>query len=191
MSHRSSMKAVVIGTSAGGMEALSKLLPAIPTNFKVPILIVQHIAPTSDNFLAKHLDSLSQIKVKEANEKEQIEPATAYVAPPNYHLLVEDDLTLSLTVDEKVNYSRPSIDVLFESAAYAFKGKVIAVVLTGANQDGAIGAALIKKLGGIVIVQDPKTAQVPVMPESAMKATQPDYVVTIEEMPDLLVRLTK
>ncbi|MEW6136551.1 MAG: chemotaxis protein CheB, partial [Bacteroidota bacterium] len=164
MSHRSVIKAVVIGTSAGGMEALSKLLPAVPSNFKAPILIVQHIAPTSDNFLARHLDSLSQIKVKEANEKEKIKPAIAYVAPPNYHLLVEDDLTLSLTVDEKVNYSRPSIDVLFESAAYAFKGKVIAVVLTGANQDGAAGAALIKKMGGIVIVQDPKTAQVPVMP---------------------------
>jgi two-component system chemotaxis response regulator CheB len=185
------MKAVVIGTSAGGMEALSKLLPALPTNFQVPVLIVQHIAPTSDNFLARHLDSLSQIKVKEANEKEKIKPAIAYVAPPNYHLLVEDDLTLSLTVDEKVNYSRPSIDVLFESAAYAFKGKVIAVVLTGANQDGAAGAALIKKMGGIVIVQDPKTAQVPVMPESVMKATQPDYVVTIEEIPKLLVQLIK
>ncbi|MDK2908708.1 MAG: two-component system, chemotaxis family, protein-glutamate methylesterase/glutaminase [Bacteroidales bacterium] len=191
MSHRSVMKAVVIGTSAGGMEALSKLLPALPTNFQVPVLIVQHIAPTSDNFLARHLDSLSQIKVKEANEKEKIKPAIAYVAPPNYHLLVEDDLTLSLTVDEKVNYSRPSIDVLFESAAYAFKGKVIAVVLTGANQDGAAGAALIKKMGGIVIVQDPKTAQVPVMPESVMKATQPDYVVTIEEIPKLLVQLIK
>ncbi len=181
----------MIGTSAGGLEALSRLLPALPTSLKVPIFIVQHIAPTSENYLTKHLDSLSKIKVKEADEKEKIEPGTAYIAPPNYHLLIEEDHTLTLTLDEKVNYSRPSIDVLFESAAYAFKGKVIAVVLTGANHDGAAGAALIKKMGGIVIVQDPKTAQVPVMPEATMKSTQVDYVVSIEEIPPLICQLTK
>lgn len=185
------IEAVVIGTSAGGLEALSKILPGIPRNFPVPILVVQHIAPNSDNFLARHLNSLSQIKVKEAEEKESIKPATAYIAPPNYHMLVEDDRTLTLTVDEKVNYSRPSIDVLFESAAYAFKGKVLAVVLTGANHDGAAGAALIKNKGGIVIVQEPKSAQVPVMPEAAIKATKPDYIVPLEEIPNLLAKLVK
>ena len=190
MQNRTKFKVVVIGTSAGGLEALSKLLPAIPQNFSVPVLIVQHIAPTSDNFLARHLDSLSRIKVKEAEEKEKIEPGVAYVAPPNYHLMLEDDLTLTLTVDEKVNYSRPSIDVLFESAAYACKGRVIAVILTGANQDGALGAALIKRMGGIVIVQDPKTAQVPVMPEATLKTTQADYVLSIEEIPALLTKFT-
>ncbi|MGC8865075.1 MAG: chemotaxis protein CheB [Bacteroidales bacterium] len=186
-----SIEAVVIGTSAGGLEALSKILPAIHHNFPLPIMIVQHIAPNSDNFLARHLNTLSKIKVKEAEEKETIKPGTAYVAPPNYHLMIEDDHTLTLTVDEKVNYSRPSIDVLFESAAYAFNGKVIAIVLTGANHDGAAGAALIKKMGGIIIVQDPASAQVPVMPEAAIKASNPDYVVPLESIPDLLVNLVK
>lgn len=191
MADFSRFKAIVIGTSAGGLEALSKLLPALPVNFGVPVLIVQHIAPTSDNFLARHLDSLTQIRVKEADEKEKIKPGVAYLAPPNYHLMIEEDLSLSLTVDEKVNYSRPSIDVLFESAAYAFKGRVIAVILTGANQDGASGAALIKRMGGMVIVQDPKSAQVPVMPEAVLKATKPDFVVQLEEIPKLLTQLIK
>ncbi|HNY06913.1 MAG TPA: chemotaxis protein CheB, partial [Bacteroidales bacterium] len=113
-------KVVVIGSSAGGMDALRILLAALPRTFALPILIVQHLSATSDSFLANYLNTQCQLRVKEADEKEKIFHGTVYLAPPNYHLLVEDDETLSLSVEEKVNYARPSIDVLFESAAYAF-----------------------------------------------------------------------
>jgi two-component system chemotaxis response regulator CheB len=179
-------EAVVIGVSFGGLKALQKILPAINPDFPAPIMVVQHQDPQADDFLASHLDSLSKIRVKMAEEKELATPGVVYLAPANYHLLVEDDHTLSLSVDEKVNYSRPAIDVLFESAADAYGSRLIGIILTGANQDGSLGLKLIKEYGGLTVVQDPRTAQAPSMPEAALAALEVDYVLSLEEIANLI-----
>ena len=175
-------KLIVIGASAGGMEALKNLLPVFPPAFPVPIVIVQHISSLSNGFMIQYLNSISSVRVKEAEEKESLCAGTVYFAPPNYHLLIEDDQTLSLTVEKKVNYARPSIDVLFESAAYTYGNALIGVVLTGANNDGAKGLATIKKAGGYTIVQSPETAYSDSMPRSAIGAATPDMIIPIEEI---------
>lgn len=190
MTKKKTYDAVVIGASAGGLEALSAILPGLPDDFPLPVIVVQHISPHSDNYLSTHLNRISAIRIKEADEKETLQAGTVYIAPPNYHLLIESDSTLSLTTDEKVNYSRPSIDVLFESACWAFSGKVIALILTGANHDGSEGAKMIHQAGGMVIVQDPFTAQVSVMPESVIKKTIPDQILKLEEIASFLIKAT-
>ena len=176
------IKAVVLGASAGGLHALKQLLPALPATFPCPLLIVQHTSPHSDNYMVRMLNELSAITVKEADEKEPIVPGTAYVAPPDYHLLVEEDFTLSLSVEEKVNYSRPSIDVLFETAADAYGPQLLGIVLTGANADGARGLAYIKKKGGFALVQQPEDAESPAMPRAAIEKAAPDKVLTLQEI---------
>jgi two-component system chemotaxis response regulator CheB len=187
--HRSKFKAIVIGVSSGGVQALKLLLGRLPVNFPLPVLIVQHISPDAGNGMAKLLDNLCAIRVKEADEQEPIEPETVYLAPPNYHLLVERGGLLALSADPPVSYARPSVDVLFESAAAVFGPALIGIVLTGANYDGSEGARTIKKSGGTVIVQDPKDADTPQMPLAAIGATQPDYIVALAEMPALLQQL--
>lgn len=182
--------AVVIGVSAGGMNALGAILPRLPANFPLPIIIVQHISPRSDTFMIRHFNSLSKITVKEADEKESIKPGFAYFAPPNYHLLIEEDHTFSLSIEGRVNYSRPSIDVLFESALDAYCTKLIGIILTGANNDGSRGLKKIKDCGGLVIVQDPKTAEVPTMPEAALKISKIDHVLKLEEIAPFLIKIT-
>lgn len=173
-------RAVVIGASSGGLHALKKLLPALPVDFPCPILIVQHISPTSDNYLTVILDKLSHIHVKEADEKEIVLPGTAYIAPPDYHLLVEADTTLSLSVEDKVNFARPSIDVLFQTAADAYKEHLIGILLTGANADGSEGLRSIKENGGFTIVQDPAEAESPFMPQAAIEHSAPNLILTID-----------
>jgi two-component system chemotaxis response regulator CheB len=173
-------KIIVIGTSAGGMDALKAILPLIPPAFPVPIVIVQHVSSLSNGFMIQYLNSISSIRVKEAEEKELLSPGTVYFAPPNYHLLIEDNLSLSLSVEKKVNYARPSIDVLFESAVYAYGKSTIGVILTGANNDGAKGLANIKKAGGYAIVQSPETAYADSMPRSAIAEAFPDLVIPLE-----------
>ncbi len=191
------MHGVVIGSSTGGFYALKKIITSLPKDFSMPILIAQHISPNSDSFMAKYFDSLSLLQVKEADEKEAIVPGVVYIAPPNYHLLVEENFTLTLSTEEKRNYARPSVDVLFESAAFAFGTKLIGVVLTGANNDGAKGLLAIKNLGGITIVQNPKEAEAYVMPQAAIQTTNPDFVLSLEEITlkltelDLLFKKTK
>jgi two-component system chemotaxis response regulator CheB len=182
-------KAVVIGASAGGMEALRIVLGGL--NPSVPVLIVQHLAPDSDSFLPTYLDEQTRLRAKEAEDKESLVPGVAYVAPPNYHLLVEADETLSLCAGERVNFSRPSIDVLFESAADAFGPDLIGVVLTGANQDGAMGLARIKQLGGVAIVQSPDSAKAQAMPRAALGATPVDHVLDLQDIAAHLNRLLK
>ncbi len=179
-------EAVVIGVSFGGLKALQKILPAIHPDVPAPIMVVQHQDPLADDFLARHLDSLSKIRVKVAEEKELATPGTVYFAPANYHLLVEDDHTLSLSVDEKVNFSRPAIDVLFESAADAYGSRLIGIILTGANQDGSLGLKRIKEYGGLAVVQDPRTAQAPSMPEAALAALEVDYVLPLNEIANFI-----
>lgn len=182
-------RAVVIGASAGGIHAIKAIIMALPGNFHLPIIIVQHISPLSDNYWITLMDSLSALTVKEADEKEKIRKGTIYITPPNYHLLIERDETFSLSIDPKVNYARPSIDVLFESAADVYKDQLIGVILTGANSDGANGLRRIKEYGGLAIVQDPATAESASMPTAAIAATQVDYILPLEEIIDILITL--
>ena len=182
-------QAVVIGVSAGGLEALKVILPALPASFPFPIAVVQHRDECSDGFLAEYLDRMSAVTVSEAEDKEPLCAGHAYMAPAGYHLLIESDRSFSLSVDPRVNYSCPSIDVLFESAADAFGESLIGIVLTGANADGAQGLKAIKARGGLAIVQDPTTAQATAMPRAALEATPVDYLVDLQQIAPLLVRV--
>jgi two-component system chemotaxis response regulator CheB len=181
-------KIVVIGSSAGGMAALTDLLSALPATYSLPTVIVQHLHPSQDTTFVEYFDRECALSVKEADEKEAIKAGHVYFAPPNYHLLIEDDGTFSLSVDEKVNYVRPAIDVLFESAVDVYGGGVIGVILTGANDDGALGMRLIKERGGLTIVQDPATAEAPIMPQAVIAATQVDHVLALPEIARLLAK---
>lgn len=184
-------KAVVMGLSAGGMQALKAFIPALPSSFPLPVAITQHNSENSDGFLADYLNGLGALTVKEAEDKEPLCSGHAYLAPAGYHLLIEDDQTFSLSVDPRVNYCCPSIDVLFESAADAFGESLIGIVLTGANGDGSRGLRTIKARGGVTIVQDPETAESRYMPQAALEATVVDHVVTLEELAPLLVQLSE
>lgn len=181
-------EAVVIGCSAGGLEALSQVLPALPKSFPVPLFVVQHQHPQSRDRLTRLLCEKCAIKIKQVDEKETPLPGTAYFAPPNYHMLLELDKTLSLTVDEWVHHSRPSIDVLFETAAETYRSKLIGVLLTGANEDGVHGLMQIKRLGGKVIVQDPDTAYAPTMPRAGIRECAVDQVLPLKEIGQVLIQ---
>jgi len=184
-------QAIVIGTSAGGTDALAEIIPKLPDNFSLPIIIVQHRHRNTDEFGTYYFDENSALKVKEADEKEPIVREYVYMAPANYHLLVEEDRTFSLSVDERVNYSRPSIDVLFESAAEVYKSKLIGIILTGANRDGAEGLKRIKQCSGLAIVQDPEGAESDAMPRAALAACEVDYVLSLEEIAKFLREISK
>ncbi len=179
-------EAVVIGVSAGGLEALHFLLPRFVKDFALAVMIVQHLHPHSDKFWIGNLDSKCQVTIKQADEKETIKPGVVYIAPANYHLLVEDDKTLSLSVSGRVNYARPSVDVLFRTVADVYGPHVIGIILTGANNDGSRGLKKIKDQGGMAIVQTPATAVVDSMPRAAIEATTVDYVLSLEEIGALL-----
>jgi two-component system chemotaxis response regulator CheB len=173
---------IVIGVSAGGFHALSKLLGSLKAGFDLPIIIVQHEKREAGDFFSRYLDIHSSLRVKQADEKEKITDGTVYLASPGYHLLIEDDRTFSLSVDELVNYARPSIDVLFESAADVYGSKTIGIILTGANTDGALGLKKIKESGGYAIVQDPVSAEVAFMPQAALKETLVDQVLPLDRI---------
>lgn len=182
---------VVIGVSAGGFKALHAILPSLPADFTFPVVIVRHQHPTSDDYLAQSLSEKCQVIVKQADEKENIKSGVVYIAPPNYHLMIEDDKTFSLSVDEQVNYTRPSIDVLFETAADVYGARSIGVILTGANIDGSSGLKKIKQRGGFAIVQHPATATVDTMPLAAIAATEVDSILPLDEICPFLVKLSK
>lgn len=182
-------QAVAIGVSSGGVQALKLLLGQLPRDYPLPILVVQHISPEAGNGMARLLDGICGIRVKEADEQDPIQPATVYLAPPNYHLLVERGKFLSLSADAPVSYARPSVDVLFESAAAVFGAGLIAVVLTGANYDGAQGVKSVKRQGGLIIVQDPADADTPQMPLAALAAVKADHVVPLTGLAPLLRQL--
>ncbi len=184
-------EAIVIGVSSGGMNAMKTMFSLLPKEFNIPIIIVQHLSANSENLWIRLLNDKSNLEIKEADEKEKIEHGKIYIAPPNYHLLLEKNKTFSLSIDERVNFARPSIDVLFESAAEAYKNKLIGVILTGSNSDGTKGLKLIKEYGGLTIVQDPSTAESSCMPASAIAAMQVDYILSLEGIIDLLIKLTQ
>lgn len=183
-------KAIAIGVSTGGVSALKLLLGALPEDFPVPVLVVTHITPDSDDSLAILLNTFCTIRVKEADEHEAIISGTAYLAPANYHLLVERGGLLALSIDPPVNFARPSVDVLFESAAEVYGAGLIGVILTGAGSDGSKGLLKIQKNGGVAIVQDPTDAEMNSMPRSALQLLKADHLAQLKEIPGLLMRLT-
>ncbi|MEP7106975.1 MAG: chemotaxis protein CheB [Ferruginibacter sp.] len=182
---------IVLGVSSGGLKALKFICTALTADFSMPIIIVQHISSRSDNQWITLLNDISNLNIKEADEKEKIEKGNIYIAPPNYHLMIERNRTLSLTIDARINFARPSIDVLFESAAEACKNSLIGVVLTGSNSDGTAGLKKIKEYGGLTIVQDPGTAESAFMPASAIAAVKVDYVLPLSGITDLLIKIDK
>ncbi len=187
----SQFKAVVIGVSTGGVAALKFLLGALPADFPLPLLVATHITPDSDDSLAVLLDALCTIRVKEADELELITSGTVYLAPANYHLLVEHGGTLAFSIDPPVCFARPSVDVLFESAADVYGPALIGVILTGAGFDGSNGLLKIKTRNGVAIVQDPADAELDSMPKAALKLQKVDHVVLLTEIPDLLMSLAQ
>jgi two-component system, chemotaxis family, protein-glutamate methylesterase/glutaminase len=162
------IEAVVIGTSAGGVEALLALLPALPAGLRAPVFVVLHLPRERPSLLVDIFGPKCAVPVREAVDKEPISAGTVYFAPPDYHLLIDDGPIVSLSDDEPVHHSRPSIDVLFESAADAFGPGALAILLTGGNEDGAAGVAAVREAGGIVVVQDPEEAYAPTMVEAAL-----------------------
>nr|WP_319394746.1 chemotaxis protein CheB [uncultured Desulfobacter sp.] len=184
-----SYEAIVIGVSAGGLTALAQILPKFDKGMTLPVMIVQHQRYDSDDFLVRYFDHMCVHSVREVEDKMPVESGTIYFAPVNYHLLVEPDKTLSLSTEARVNYSRPAIDVLFESAAETYTDRLVGIILTGANQDGTHGAARIKQLGGLIIVQDPGTAEAETMPMSVIKHVPVDHVLALNRIGDFVNNL--
>ena len=176
-----SPKIIVIGTSLGGLIALGTLLANLPSDFAIPIAVVQHRSAESNRMLLRELRRCTAIPIQEPSDKEPIHPGSLYIAPADYHLLIESG-EFRLSTQGVVNYARPSIDVLFESAADAYGHRTLAILLTGANQDGARGCAAIKQVGGTVLVQNPEEAECPVMPRAALSSTPVDGVLSLAEI---------
>jgi len=182
-------RAVAVGASAGGLQALTIILGELAADFALPILVVQHLHASDDGRFAAHLGELTTLTVVEPGDKDPILPGQVYVAPANYHMLVERDETIALSIDERVNHSRPSIDVLFESAAHAFGARLIAVILSGASHDGALGMRTVKALGGLTIAQDPASAEHPVMPQAAIDVARIETVLAPHGIAEKLSKL--
>ena len=182
------VEAVVIGASAGAIQALSEILPALPADFALPVLAVVHVPPDRKNALSALFARRCLLPVREAEDKEPLAPGTITFAPPNYHMLVETDRTIALSTDEPVHFSRPSIDVLFESAADAFGPNLLAVVLTGANEDGARGLLAVARAGGTSLVQDPASAPSPEMPRAASSAVPQARVETLRMIAEQVIK---
>jgi two-component system chemotaxis response regulator CheB len=183
------VEAIVIGASAGGVEALALLFEALPAQFVPSIIVVLHLPPDRPSQLARLYGQRCRLPVREAMDKERIEPGTIYFAPPDYHLLVEREKTLALSQEAPVAFSRPSIDVLFESAALAYGASLVAIVLTGANSDGAEGLAAVRAAGGSAWVQVPDDAQSETMPSAAIARAGADFVLPVRDMAERLVNL--
>jgi two-component system, chemotaxis family, protein-glutamate methylesterase/glutaminase len=173
-------EAVVIGASAGALDALSVILPALPAGFRLPLIVVVHVPPDKRSVLAEIFRAKCRIPVREADDKEPIIDGTVYFASPDYHLLIEADRSLALSSDEPVLFSRPSIDVLFESAADAYGSALIAIILTGANHDGAKGLKAVVEAGGIALVQSPDGAFASAMPEAAIEMCPSARVMSLD-----------
>jgi two-component system chemotaxis response regulator CheB len=180
---------VALAASAGGLKALSRVLEALPADFPATVVVVQHLDPRHRSLMANILSRRTPLHVKQAEEGERVCPATVYIAPPNRHLLVNSDGTLSLTQSELVHFLRPSADLLFESVAASYRDRAIAVVLTGTGSDGAMGVQAIKKMGGTVLVQDETTAEFFGMPSAAIQSGSVDFVLPLDEIPLALVTL--
>jgi len=186
---RGRIEAIVIGASAGGVEALGLILPALPATFRPSLLIVLHLPRERPSLLVEIYEKRCALPIREADDKEPIEPGTIYFAPPDYHMLVERNRQIALSTEEPVHYSRPSVDVLFESAADVYGSRLLGIILTGANQDGAAGLHAIHRAGGVTVVQQPDGAKVPLMIVSALQRNPADFVLSLPEIAALLERL--
>ena len=183
-------EAVVMGASAGALDALSQILPALPADYPLPILIVVHLPPDAKSLISDLFAPKCRIRVKEAEDKEDLRPGVAYLAPPNYHLLVESEGVLSLSSDEPEGFSRPAINVLFESAADVYGSGLVGIILTGASPDGANGLKAICDAGGLAIVQDATTAASQAMPQAAREACPTAQVMELGGIVDVLRQLS-
>jgi two-component system, chemotaxis family, protein-glutamate methylesterase/glutaminase len=180
------IRGIAIGASAGGVEALSVLLPALPTDLAAPVFVVLHQPRDRPSLLVDIFKLRCDLPVREAEDKEAVEAGTIYFAPPDYHLLVDEGPRLALSADGLVHYSRPSIDVLFESAADVYEDRLLGILLTGANEDGASGMEAIHRAGGTTVVQEPETAIAASMPLSALARTPVDRVLSLDGIAALL-----
>ncbi|WP_395504368.1 chemotaxis protein CheB [Ectopseudomonas hydrolytica] len=183
------LQALLLGASAGGVEALLQLLVDLPPSYRLPVVCLLHQPDRNDSLLADLFARRLQLPVKEAADKEYLRGGVVYVAPAGYHLSIEADRSFSLSREEPRHFSRPSIDILFESAADAYGARLAAALLTGANEDGAAGLLAIQRAGGLTLVQDPADAQVPTMPEAALALLQPDFLLPLTAMRLLLAEL--
>jgi len=181
--------ALIIGGSAGSLDVLLEIFPAINSNINFPIILVIHRKPTNESLLSDLLQARTSLKVIEAEEKEFLMAGNVYIAPADYHLLIEQDHTFSLDYSEKVNYSRPSIDVTFQSAAEVFKDELVCVLLSGSNADGVDGLKRVNNFGGKVVIQNPDTAIMPYMPQQAMINLETGVVLNATEMADYINEL--
>jgi two-component system chemotaxis response regulator CheB len=180
---------VVVGASAGGVAALNEILPSLPQGFTLPVVVVVHLPSSRQSLMADLFDRKCPLPVLEAYDKAPIESGRIYFSPPDYHLMIERDFTFALSVDEAVNYSRPSIDVLLESAAASVGEGVLAIILTGTSADGARGLKAVREAGGVGWVQSPDTAQAPTMPRSAIEVGGADAILTLAQIAGNLTRL--
>ncbi|NOK23602.1 chemotaxis protein CheB [Corallococcus carmarthensis] len=181
--------AIVVGASAGGVDALSLLLPTLPADFRPALLVVVHLPRDRPSLLVDVFSPRCALPVHEAGDKQSIQPGTLYFAPPDYHLLVDRDAhgpSLALSLDAPVHFSRPAIDVLFESAADVYGARLGGILLTGANADGAQGLQAVRRAGGVTLVQTPSTARASTMPSAALAAGPVDFVLPLEQMPAVL-----
>lgn len=181
--------AIVIGCSSGGLEALERILAPLPPDFPLPLIVVMHMPQEDKSLLPEVLGKKCRLPVAEAVDKGSIAPGRIYVAPPGYHLLVEGDETFSLSVDPKVNMSRPSVDVLFETAADTYGERLIALVLTGANRDGSHGIIAVSAAGGLCMAQQPETAAASEMPAGAIATGKVDVVLALDDIAEFLMNL--
>ncbi len=188
---RERIDAVVIGASAGGIQALSVLLPSLPATLRPSLFIVLHLPRERPSVLAEIFQTRCAVPVREAEDKEPAEPGTVYFAPPDYHMLVEKTRQIALSTDEPVNYSRPSIDVLFESAADAYGERLLGIILSGGNQDGAAGLQTVHRAGGVTVAQEPDHAEAKLMIVSALEREPVDFVLSLDGIAALLQRLEK
>lgn len=186
-----SLRLIVIGASAGGVAALGSLLPALPADFGLPVVVILHQPSSRESLLADLFGRKCRLPVLEAYDKAPAEPGHVYFSPPDYHLMVESDLTFVLSVDGPVNFSRPSIDVLLESAAASVGEGVLAIILTGTNSDGARGMKAVREAGGTGWVQLPESAQAAAMPRAAIELAGADAILTLDEMAQRLCKLQK
>lgn len=189
MGRLAGIDAVVIGASWGGLGAISAILARVPRHMGIPIVFCQHQYPHAGSTLLPVLRGRAQLKVVEVEDKMSIEPDIFYLAPPNYHTLIERDRRFALNVDPPVMYCRPAIDVLFASAAEAWGDRLAGIILTGANEDGAAGLLHVARCGGMPIIQKPATAEVPIMPEAALKQVAWAHVMTLDEIGEFLASL--
>lgn len=182
--------AVVVGASAGAVEALTRILPELPAEARVPVVVVVHLPPNRPSLLPELFRPRCALRVQEPDDKQPVTAGTIWFAPSDYHLMIERDQAFSLSVDEPVRFSRPSIDVLFETAADAYGPRLCGVVLTGANDDGALGARAIRDAGGFVVAQDPALADSKEMPTATIARANPQWIASLPQIADFLRQAT-